>query len=337
MRNINTQRKVDGKEPQEPWQYFDLMGGTSTGGIIAIMLGRLRMTIRECIEAYTELSKAIFTPKHSRASLVRGVEYLNGDGKFDSQAFEKEIKTQIRKSKGAENDDQILLQDTESPCKVCVFALRESNSKLAILRTYDYLHASQTLFDECKVWEACRATSAAPTFFDPVQIGPYGQSFIDGGLGYNNPIAKVYDEVRSIWPDRTVVATSIGTGEVPGTKFGGSLKKIAESIAKIVTDCDVVADNFYNANEVMVEQGRYFRLSATHGLANIGLEEYKHIGEIVDQTQEYLSRGEPQTKLKQCIKALLQERINNGNGIYILNGLQTPESTDSVNDLHVDS
>lgn len=182
------------------------------------------------------------------------------------------------------------------------------------------------------MWEACRATSAAPTFFDPVQIGPYGQSFIDGGLGYNNPIAKVYDEVRSIWPDRPVVATSIGTGEVPGTKFGGSLKKIAKSIAKIVTDCDVVADNFYNANEVMVEQGCYFRLSATHGLGSIGLEEYKHIGEIVDQTQEYLSRGESQAKLKRCIEALMQEHIN-GNGIYLLSGLQTPEGSDSVNDL----
>ncbi|OBT53072.1 hypothetical protein VE04_07984, partial [Pseudogymnoascus sp. 24MN13] len=311
MRNINTQRKADGKDPQEPWEYFDLMGGTSTGGIIAIMLGRLRMTIPECIKAYTELSKAIFTPRHSRASPVRGVEYLNGDGKFDSLVLEREIKNQIRKSKVAKNDDQILLQDPESPCKVCVFALRESNSKLAILRTYDYLHASQTLFDECKVWEACRATSAAPTFFDPVQIGPYKQSFIDGGLGYNNPIFKVYDEAQNIWPDRTVVATSIGTGEVPGTAFGGNLKKIAESITKIVTGCDVVADDFYNANKVMVAEERYCRLSVTHGLGNIGLEEHKHIGEIVDQTQEYLSRGEPQAKLKQCIKALLQERVNN--------------------------
>ncbi|OBT70234.1 hypothetical protein VE03_00052 [Pseudogymnoascus sp. 23342-1-I1] len=294
MRNINTQRKADGKEPQEPWQYFDLMGGTSTGGIIAIMLGRLWMAIPECIKAYTELSKAIFTPKHSRAS-------------------PKEIKNQIRKSRLAENDDQILLQDFESPCKVCVFALRESNSKLAILRTYDYLHASQTLFDECKVWEACRATSAAPTFFDPVQIGPYKQSFIDGGLGYNNPIFKVYDEAQNIWPDRTVVATSIGTGEVPGTAFGGNLKKIAESITKIVTGCDVVADDFYNANKAMVAEERYYRLSVTHGLRNIGLEKHKHIGEIVDQTQEYLSRGEAQKKIKQCIKVLLQERIDNGN------------------------
>lgn len=78
------------------------------------------MTIPECIKAYTELSKAIFTPKHSRASPVRGVEYLNGDGKFDSLYLEKEIKNQIRKSKVAENDDQILLQDSESPCKVYV-------------------------------------------------------------------------------------------------------------------------------------------------------------------------------------------------------------------------
>ena len=183
------------------------------------------------------------------------------------------------------------------------------------------------------MWEACRATSAAPTFFDPVQIGPYKQSFIDGGLGYNNPIFKVYDEAQNIWPDRTVVATSIGTGEVPGIAFGGNLKKIAESITKIVTGCDVVADDFYNASKAMVAEERYFRFSVIHGLGSIGLEEHKHIGEIVDQTQEYLSRGEPQTKLKRCIKALLQERINNGNGIYLLNGLQTPESTDSVNDL----
>jgi hypothetical protein len=84
------------------------------------MLGRLRMTIPECIKAYTELSKAIFTPKHSRASPVRGVEYLNGDGKFDSETFEKAIKSQIKISKVAENDDQILLQDPESPCKVYV-------------------------------------------------------------------------------------------------------------------------------------------------------------------------------------------------------------------------
>ncbi|KIO27731.1 hypothetical protein M407DRAFT_53822, partial [Tulasnella calospora MUT 4182] len=44
----------------KPCDYFDLIGGTSTGGLIAIMLGRLRMSIPECIAAYAELSKLIF-------------------------------------------------------------------------------------------------------------------------------------------------------------------------------------------------------------------------------------------------------------------------------------
>lgn len=42
MRNINTQRKKNGKEPQEPWQYFDLIGGTSTGGYAISLLSLSR-------------------------------------------------------------------------------------------------------------------------------------------------------------------------------------------------------------------------------------------------------------------------------------------------------
>lgn len=37
------QRVENLDHPPLPCQYFDLMGGTSTGGLIAIMLGRLRM------------------------------------------------------------------------------------------------------------------------------------------------------------------------------------------------------------------------------------------------------------------------------------------------------
>ncbi|KFY07041.1 hypothetical protein V492_07500, partial [Pseudogymnoascus sp. VKM F-4246] len=333
MRNINTQRKADGKEPQEPWQYFDLMGGTSTGGIIAIMLGRLRMTTDECIDAYTQLSKTIFTPKHSRRSPARPVNFVNGDEKFDSKAFEGEIKTQIKNSKVANEDDQILLRDANSTCGVCVVALHEENSAPAIFRTYDYTHASHTLFDECKVWEACRATSAAPTFFDPIQIGRFKQSFIDGGLGFNNPIFQVYQEAQNMWPDRTIIVTSIGTGEVPGAKFGGNLKKIAKSIKEMVTDCDKVANVFYKANKTMADEGHYFRFSVTHGLGDIGLEEYKNIPVIASRTQTYLATGEPEVKLRRCVEALLQE-LEHGNSISLLNSdsVQAPSSSVTADD-----
>lgn len=53
----------DSEDPHrdvEPHEIFELVAGTSTGGLIAIMLGKLGMTIEECIEAYHELSRTIF-------------------------------------------------------------------------------------------------------------------------------------------------------------------------------------------------------------------------------------------------------------------------------------
>ncbi|CCO32458.1 Calcium-independent phospholipase A2-gamma [Rhizoctonia solani AG-1 IB] len=48
------------KPGARPCDYFDLIAGTSTGGLIAIMLGRLRMSVDECILYYHRLAKQIF-------------------------------------------------------------------------------------------------------------------------------------------------------------------------------------------------------------------------------------------------------------------------------------
>ncbi|KAK1973900.1 hypothetical protein LZ30DRAFT_609526, partial [Colletotrichum cereale] len=58
-------RKAQGLEHvPRPCECFDFIGGTSTGGyrhsIIAIMLGRLRMTVNECIREYREVAQKAF-------------------------------------------------------------------------------------------------------------------------------------------------------------------------------------------------------------------------------------------------------------------------------------
>jgi hypothetical protein len=57
----------------EPHEIFELVAGTSTGGLIAIMLGKLGMTVDECIHAYRSLSSVIFRKKHIRGRITRGL------------------------------------------------------------------------------------------------------------------------------------------------------------------------------------------------------------------------------------------------------------------------
>lgn len=75
------------------------------------MLGRLQMSIKECIDAYVSLSDAIFQKKKHRLSL-RG----KTQGRFDHKELERCVKQIIAKT-GRKED--ILLEDgSESKCKV---------------------------------------------------------------------------------------------------------------------------------------------------------------------------------------------------------------------------
>ena len=74
MYSINVALRAKGhKGNLEPCDIFGFAGGTSTGGLIAIMLTRLRMSIEECIQEYRELSKVIFKKKRIRGKLSGGL------------------------------------------------------------------------------------------------------------------------------------------------------------------------------------------------------------------------------------------------------------------------
>ena len=60
-------------EDAQPHEIFDLVAGTSTGGLIAIMLGKLGMTVNDCIQSYKDLSMAVFGKRHIRGKLTGGL------------------------------------------------------------------------------------------------------------------------------------------------------------------------------------------------------------------------------------------------------------------------
>ena len=93
-----------------------------TRRLIAIMLGRLEMTIDECIAAYVELSKDIF-PKESVgkqgwwSSLTRLVSAYREKAWFSGEVLERCIKKIIAAQLGPDEvDQQFVTADTR--CKV---------------------------------------------------------------------------------------------------------------------------------------------------------------------------------------------------------------------------
>jgi hypothetical protein len=131
MKELNVKRKVKGLGPKKPCDIFDLIGGTSTGGwasvsiertwfneltgyrLIAIMLGRLRMSVEECITAYSRLMKRIFEKKENRSIMdVLG----RVKPRFSSEALAEAIKEVLDFS--GHNIDEKFEETNEPTCKV---------------------------------------------------------------------------------------------------------------------------------------------------------------------------------------------------------------------------
>jgi hypothetical protein len=125
-------RQIDphSEELPKPCDYFDMIGGTSTGGlaspkyqviqcanglrIIAIMLGRLKMSIEECEDAYISLSERVFQRVHYLPVSLSG----KIQGRFDSRALETAVKETLSE-RGLE-EDTLLKEGSDSTCKVQV-------------------------------------------------------------------------------------------------------------------------------------------------------------------------------------------------------------------------
>ncbi|KAG6809484.1 hypothetical protein H0H92_016063 [Tricholoma furcatifolium] len=61
----------------KPCEYFDIIGGVGTGGVIALMLGRLRMPINVAIDKYVEFSKKVYSDiKEHGFEKFKATDYL---------------------------------------------------------------------------------------------------------------------------------------------------------------------------------------------------------------------------------------------------------------------
>jgi hypothetical protein len=229
-----------------PCHYFDFMYGTSTGGLIATMLGRLRMSTTECLEVYRNVGNDLFGRRKSSLPLAtkyyheplekavqeivgkRCHEHENCNGKEDMHPLESEIDPVTGLTSFDVNKPRVC-----QSC--CLTATHDRNlSEAYLLRTYPHYYSETapnwiTRYNEgaepLKIWEVTRATSAAPFYFKMLEVELEGQykSFKDGGIRENNPSGAALSEFHSLYDgcsESPALLLSVGTGRPDHSQDG---------------------------------------------------------------------------------------------------------------------
>ena len=198
------------------WEFFDLIAGTSTGGIIALGLG-LGIPAKDIKKFYLEQGPYIFsTPNRRFIKRLWSSKYSPG-----------ELKNALKKTFG----DKLL---GESNTRLVIPAVSAYTNRVYVYKTRHHPRFENDY--KVPMVDVAMATSAAPTYFPP-HLCNNGQLLVDGGIWANNPLGMAAVESTMVlnWPRDQIFAVSIGCTSTPvEPDYPGFLR--AFKLARYVTD-----------------------------------------------------------------------------------------------------
>ncbi len=182
-------------------KHFDLITGTSTGGIIAAMLAT-GVTAEAILEFYYRNIEAIFAKNFFRRGIFRP--------KYSDKAINDVLFKHLgNKTIGSlETNMFVPIYDNISKKTICI-------------------HSMDTKFIEYKLYDIIRGTVAAPTYFKSHKFNGY--EAIDGGISMSNPSLYAFELLKQVWgPTSKINMLSLSTGSSENTvssKYGQGMLK----------------------------------------------------------------------------------------------------------------
>jgi hypothetical protein len=300
MGRLAVKRGITDHTTLRPSDVFDLIIGTGTGGISALFLGRLRMTVDEAIDEYMRMAGTAFKPSNTIARALRSSNAL-----LNGRALERYIGDVARTFLG---DRDASLQDSSSDLTICRVAVLASISAHADAPPYVFRsYATNQPASRFAIHEVARATVSTAGLFDAVALGTPPVQFIDAGLvGHNNPAEIALQEAAQIWPRvKFDCLVSLGTGLQKIIRVGGKWTKLIAASERIIQDCERVHDGVFR--RCCSDDLPYFRFNATRGLDNIDIREWDQAGsrgELAAITEGYIRQVEINVSLDSCVQVM---------------------------------
>ncbi|KAK4167469.1 acyl transferase/acyl hydrolase/lysophospholipase, partial [Cladorrhinum sp. PSN259] len=269
------QKKLGLPSPPLPCECFDIIGGTSTGGIIAILLGRLRMSTAEALSAYSRVAELAFTPKVYVPFRPPTLP------KYSDAKLVEAIQRELKSARASNGDSEALFADGEA-VKTIVLAITKVNVNAGptLFKTYDV----EPAWKDCTIWEVARATSAATTFFGPIKTGRDNIAFIDAAFGYNNPCEVLLAEADRAIPGRqTSCIVSIGTGLKGAIGVSPKPFTLLKALTNMATNSLAVHSRLQETFSREQPQ-KYWRFDEDVAISEIKMDNWKMLQSIAGHT-----------------------------------------------------
>ncbi|XWS19439.1 hypothetical protein CRYUN_Cryun31cG0016100 [Craigia yunnanensis] len=310
-------KEIEKRTGKRMHELFDLICGTSTGGILAVALGIKSMSVDQLEEIYRNLGKVVFTkpvPKDNEAATWR--KKLDQLYKSSSQSFRVVVHgskhnadhlERLLKEMCADEDGDLLIESAvKNIPKVFILSTLVSVTPAQpfIFRNYQYpvgkpevpLAISESSgitflgspttgaqvgykrsasIGSCKhhVWQAIRASCAAPYYLDDFSDGVY--RWQDGALVANNPTIFSIREAQLLWPDTKIdCLVSIGSGSVPTKARKGTWRYLDTGQVLIESACSVDrVDEAMSTLLPMLPEIQYFRFNPVDERCDMELDD----------------------------------------------------------------
>ncbi|KAH0542304.1 hypothetical protein FGG08_003331 [Glutinoglossum americanum] len=285
--------------------FFDIIVGTSTGGIISLGLAtQEELGIPDLKREFTCLATETFR-KTRTGSVMAVLDPLDWASKAliimrvsNSVYRTTPLRESLQRLFGSERN---LFSAAERTVRVAVTSSKDNGVDKCLIANYNRPTLDDDLdFEredendkELKIWEAALATAAAPFYFRKFEKPETKKNYTDGALHANFPVPYTLDEIARVWkrPDGEKVPLdlllSLGTGiqereiAIPTALRIGNFEAICMSFHQSL-DCEVrwrefQRDRLQDNSEL---SGRVHRLNAKIGGSYVALDNHKRMAEI---------------------------------------------------------
>jgi patatin-like phospholipase/acyl hydrolase len=236
--------EIEKRSGKPIFELFDLIAGTSTGGILACALCAPEALPAEQLVALYEVEG----PKIFDRSVWQRIRSAEGllDEKYDAGALDRALERFLSDKRLAETKPDLLVpaynMGDPGPYFFKSRKAREEN-------------------EDFPLSEVARATAAAPTYFEPAEVA--GQALVDGGVFAANPAMCAFAEVMRFQPAADIFLVSLGTGQRTHKRSFDEVQDwgLVEWAKPIL---DVVFDGVSDAVDYQLrhalDEGHYWRL-----------------------------------------------------------------------------